>query len=56
LRFHQELCAKKNALRGTLKQIAAQLGGNAGRKAWNPAGNTLSICIGCSEKTLCSDC
>jgi len=25
-------------------------------KAWNPAGNTMKLCIGCSEKALCSEC
>ncbi|CAK56828.1 unnamed protein product (macronuclear) [Paramecium tetraurelia] len=56
LRFRQELRARKTALRGTLKAVTERLGGNLAIKAWNPAGNTMKLCIGCSEKALCSEC
>lgn len=56
LRFRQELRARKTALRGTLKAVTERLGGNLAIKAWNPGGNTMKLCIGCSEKALCSEC
>ncbi|KAL4498453.1 hypothetical protein ABPG72_013259 [Tetrahymena utriculariae] len=56
LKFNTEIKAKKSILFDYLKSVIDKGFTQSKLPAWNPAGNKFSSCLGCSQKTACSEC
>ncbi|EGR34470.1 hypothetical protein IMG5_010580 [Ichthyophthirius multifiliis] len=56
LKFQKEIESKKQILFKFLMTVAQKGMQQPKQKAWNPAGNKFQLCLGCSQKTACSEC